>query len=170
MKKTKKIAVTAIFIALYFVLSVILRIPIAGHIILDLGYIALTVSAVYLGAVSTMFVGAIGVLLETALMSQRGVSPGWIVMNIIVGYLCGLVMHKAADKGKKQLIISSLIIVPISMFFGVAAKTWIDCVLYDLTLAVKLPTALAAWIADSIVMLAFGLPLSIVLRKYKLKF
>ena len=168
MKKTKKIASTAIFIALYFILSAIIKIPVAGHIALDLGYIALTVSAVYLGGISTMCVGGIAVLLESALMSQKGVSPGWIVMNIIVGYICGTFMHKAAEKGTKKLIITSVIVVPSSMLLGVAAKTLIDCLIYNLTLAAKLPTSFAAWALDSVVMLALGLPLSIALKKYGL--
>ena len=169
MEKTKQIAVTAIFTAMYFILSALLKIPVAGHITLDLGYIALTVSAVFLGPISTVCVGALGVILESALMSQRGVSPGWIVMNIIVGYFCGLVLHKNANEGNKKLIISAVIVVPASMLVGVAAKTLIDCVLYSLPLAAKIPTGIAAWILDSIVMLAFGLPLSIALKKYGLK-
>ena len=38
-------------------------------------------------------------------MSQKGVSPGWIVMNIIVGYICGTFMHKAAEKGVRVLAV-----------------------------------------------------------------
>lgn len=169
MKKTKRIAITAILTAMYFILSAMIKIPVAGHIALDLGYIALTVSAVYLGAVSTMCVGAIGVVLESALMSQKGVSLGWIAMNIIAGYLCGYFMHRAADKGTKTLVITSCIVVPASMLLGVAAKTLIDCLLYQLSLAAKIPTGIAAWALDSAVMLAIGLPLSIALKKYGLK-
>lgn len=142
MSKTKKMASTAILIAMYFILSALIKIPIAGHIALDLGYIALTVSAVYLGGICTMCVGGISVLLESALMTT---------------------------KDNKELILSALIIVPLSMLVGVATKTLIDCLLYNLPLAAKIPTGLAAWALDSIVMLALGLPLSITLKKYGLK-
>ena len=95
-KGIKEAAVIAMLIALYFVLSAMLKIPVAGHITLDLGYIALMVAAVRLGA---------------------------------------------------------------------AAKMFIDCAMYSLPVALKIPTTLAAWLSDSLVMLAIGLPLSIALEK-----
>lgn len=165
MKNTKQIAVTAVLSALYFVLSAMLKIPVGGHITLDLGYIALTVAAVYLGAVPAMLVGSIGALLESALMSQRGVSPGWILMNAIVGFLCGMVMKKAADGERKKFILSSCIVVPLSMLLGVTVKTLVDCAMYDLPLIAKIPTGIAALIADSVVMLVFGLPLCMALKR-----
>ena len=57
MKNTKQIATIAVFTALYFVLSALLKIPVVGNITLDLGYIALAVGAVYLGAVPAMVIG-----------------------------------------------------------------------------------------------------------------
>lgn len=165
MKNTKLISITAVFIALYFVLSTLIKIPVTGHITLDLGYIALTVGAVYLGAVPAMLIGSIGALLESALLTMRGVSPGWILMNAIVGYLTGSVLHKYADRGTKKLLISACIVVPLSMLLGVTVKTLIDCALYDIPILAKIPSSTAAWITDSIVMLVFGLPLSMALKK-----
>lgn len=164
MKSTKQIALIAMLTALYFVLSAMLKIPVGGHITLDLGYIALTVGAVYLGAVPAMLIGSLGALLESALMSQRGASPGWMLMNAIVGFSCGMVLQKAADRGKKKLITSACVVVPLSMLVGVAVKTVVDCAMYDIPLLVKIPTAAAALIADSAVMLLFGLPLSMALK------
>lgn len=164
MKKTNKIATTAVFAALYFVLSAVLKIPVGGHITLDLGYISLTVGAVYLGAIPAMFIGSIGALLESALMSQRGVSLGWILMNAIVGYSCGAVLHKRINCNKKQLMAAACIVVPLSMLLGVTVKTFIDCAIYDLPLLAKIPTSAVALVADSAVMLIFGMPLSIALK------
>ena len=164
MKKTKTIAVTAVFTAMYFVLSAMLKIPVTGHITLDLGYIALTVGAVYLGAVPAMLIGSVGALLESALMSQRGVSPGWILMNAIVGFFCGLVLHRAAED-RKKLMTSAFIVVPLSMLVGVTVKTLVDCVLYDIPVIAKIPSSGMAFLCDSVVMLAAGLPLSIALKK-----
>lgn len=170
MKKTKQIAVTAIFTALYYVLSVMLKIPIAGHITLDLGYIALTVGAVYLGALPAMLIGSLGALLESATLSSRGVSPGWILMNAIVGLACGFVLHRTADGDRKRFWICAVLTVVLSMFAGVVVKTLVDCAMYDLAIAAKIPSSAAAWIADSAVMLALGLPLSIALKgRIKLK-
>lgn len=165
MKKGKRIAMIAMMIALYFVLSAMLKIPIAGHITLDLGYIALMVGAVYFGAGPAMIIGGMGAFLESALMSQRGVSPGWIVMNVIVGGLSGWALHRIGDTERKKLILSAVIVVPVSVFLGAAAKMFIDCAMYDLPVLLKIPTTLAAWISDSVVMLAFGLPLSAALKR-----
>lgn len=165
MKKTNRVAVTAVFIAMYFVLSALLKIPVGGHITLDMGYIALTVGAVYLGAVPAALIGGIGVLLESALMSQRGISPGWILMNIIVGLACGRVLHKTIEEGRKKFWISAAIVIPLSVLAGAAVKTLIDCAIYDLPLAAKIPTGLIAWAADSVVMLAVGIPLSLAMKK-----
>ena len=164
-KKVKQVALIAMLIALYFVLSALLKIPVIGHITLDLGYIALMVAAVQLGAVPAMIVGGMGAFLESTLMSQRGVSPGWIVMNVIAGGLIGWILHKAADEGGKKLTVTALITVPPAMLLGAAAKMFIDCAMYDLPLALKLPTTAVAWIMDSAVMLAIGLPLSMMLRR-----
>ena len=164
-QKVKRVALIAMLIALYFVLSAILKIPVIGHITLDLGYISLMVAAVLLGAAPGMIVGGMGAFLESALMSQRGVSPGWIVMNVIAGGLIGWILHKAADKGGKKLTVSALIAVPIAMLLGSAAKMFIDCAMYDLPIALKIPTTAVAWIMDSVVMLAAGLPLSMMLKR-----
>lgn len=164
MKNTKQIAITAVLSALYFVLSAMLKIPVGGHITLDLGYIALTVAAVYLGAVPAVFVGSIGALLESALMSQRGVSPGWILMNAIVGFLCGMVLKKTVNGDRKKFILSACIVVPLSMLLGVTVKTLVDCAMYDIPIIAKIPASAAALIADSAVMLVCGLPLCLALK------
>lgn len=170
MKNTKKIALIAMLIALYFVLSAMLKIPIAGHITLDLGYIALMVAAVILGAAPAMAVGGVGAFLESALMTQRGVSLGWIAMNVIAGGLVGRVLYKIPAQERKRLLISALIVVPVAMLLGATVKMFLDCAIYDLPLLLKIPTTAAAWLSDSAVMLAIGLPLSMALkRRLKLK-
>lgn len=163
--KTKQIAMIAIFSALYFVLSAVLKIPVGGHMTLDLGYISLMVATVCLGAVPAMLVGIIGAFLESALMSMRGVSPGWMLMNAIIGYFCGLILMKASEGERRPFLIKAFIAVPISALVGMAVKTLVDCVLYSLPLAAKIPVAIIGWIADTAVMLALGLPLSIILKK-----
>lgn len=165
MKKTKLMATTGMLTALYFVLSALLKIPVAGNIKLDLGYIALAVGAVYLGAIPATIIGAGGVLIESLLMSQRGVSPGWILMNAIVGFACGLVLHKAVNGPSKQFWLKAVAVVILSMLAGVAVKTVIDCLMYGLLPAAKIPTALVACALDSFVMLLLGIPISLGLKK-----
>lgn len=164
-KKVKQIAMIAMMIAVYFVLSAMLKIPIAGHITLDLGYIALMVGAVYFGPVPAMIIGGMGAFLESALMSQRGVSPGWIVMNVIAGGLTGWVLYRIPVNAKKRLAVSAVLVVLFSVLIGAAAKMFIDCAMYDLPVILKIPTTITAWLCDSAVMLAIGLPLSVALKK-----
>ncbi len=165
MKNTKTIASIAILTALYFVLSAMLKIPIAGHITLDLGYMVLTVSAVYLGAVPTMIVGMIGAFCESAMLSHTGISLGWILMNACVGFFCGKVMKSTFSAGKKKFLISSSVVILLSMFVGVVIKTLIDCVLRSIPIPAKIPSSLAAFITDSLVMF-IGIPIAFALRKH----
>ena len=165
MKKTRKITVIGMLTALYFVLSALLKIPVAGNIKLDLGYIALAVGAVYLGAFPAAFIGACGVLIESMLMSQRGIAFGWIAMNAIVRFACGRVLVSTPYAPPARFWLKAAAVVILSMLAGVAVKTVIDCVLYGLAPAVKIPTALAAWILDSFVMLVLGIPISLALKK-----
>ena len=165
MKNTKKLATTGVLTALYFVLSALLKIPVAGNIKLDLGYIALAVGAVYLGTVPAAVIGGGGVLIESLLMSQRGISLGWILMNVIVGLVCGRVLHKAVGEPSARFWLKAIPAVVLSMLAGVTVKTVIDCIAYGLMPEAKIPTALAAWILDSVVMLALGIPISLGLKK-----
>ena len=164
-KKTKKVVMTGVLTALYFVLSTLLKIPVAGNIKLDLGYIALAVGAVYLGAVPAAVIGAAGVLIESMLMSQRGIAFGWIVMNAIVGFSCGCVLYKEADAPSGRFWLKAAAVVVLSMLAGVTVKTVIDCVLYSLRPELKIPTALAAWALDSFVMLFPGIPIALALKR-----
>ena len=165
MRKTKLLSVTAVLTALYFVLSVLLKIPVVGHITLDLGYIALSVASVCLGAVPAMAVGGLGALLESAMMSMRGVSPGWILMNVIAGFLCGLVLHRTVEESRTRFTVSAALVIPLSLLLGVVVKTLVDCALYEYSIAAKIPSSTAAWITDSLVMFA-GLPVSLAVKKH----
>lgn len=165
MSKTKKVAVIGVFSALYFVFSVMLKIPVMGGITLDLGYAVLMVAILCFGKMPAMIIGAIGALLESMLMSQRGISPGWICMNAIAGFLCGHVLEKIPPEEQKKLVRTSCLIVPGAMLLGVTVKTFIDCAMYQLSLLVKIPTGITAWILDSLVMLLLGLPVGIGLKK-----
>ena len=162
--KTRRYTLIAALAALYFVLSAMLKIPVGGNIKLDLGYAVLMVAAIHMGALPAALAGGIGAALESMLMSQRGIAPGWILMNVIIGVLCGLVLYKRRNDETKQLVIASCVIVPASMIPAVAVKTLIDCVMYALPVAAKIPTALVALVADSVVMLGAGLPLAIALK------
>lgn len=154
--KTNKIAIVGVLSALYFVLSLTLKIPTGfGAIALDMGYIVLTVSAITLGPIPAALVGGIGAAVESSLLSPYGISIGWVVMNIIIGLICGYALHNA-DNIK---MVRTIIIIVIAVFIGVCAKTGIECTLYSIPLIVKAPKSIVAWIIDSIVMV-IGIPIA----------
>ena len=145
---TKKIATVGMLTALYVVLSLTLKIPLGvGAIALDLGYIVLTVSAFKVGIWSAV-VGGAGAAIESFMLSPYGLSYGWIVMNIIIGLICGYLFYNA--KISHQYHISAIVL---SVFAGITAKTIIECSLYSIPYLVKLPKSATAFAVDTIVML-----------------
>ena len=162
-KSVKTMVLTAMLTALYFVLSISLKIPTVGNISLDLGYIALTIAAVYLGALPAAIVGGLGAAIESTLLSPYGLSIGWVVMNICIGIACGtFLFHRHFDKPSK--LYKAVFVILVSVFAGVLAKTVIECLLYSIPILVKIPKSASAFFIDSFVMIFAGLPLSVALE------
>lgn len=143
----KKIALYGIGIALYVVLSMTVKIPLVGHASLDLGYIVLAVYCYHFGSIAGMVVGGIGCMF-VSLLTSGWFPPGWIVGNIFIGFIVGFV-------GKKQnaSTLKRIIAVFLSVFLGIfCAKTLIECALYSIPLAVKVPKSAIVFLTDAIVM------------------
>lgn len=150
-RKTLKIARIGIGIALYVVLSMTLKIPIVGHIGLDLGYVVLAVYAYLLGCIPAMIVGACGCILVSLLVN--GWFPlGWALGNLVIGFLCGLI-SEISDDGFKGLC-NMITAVLYSTVLGIAwIKTGVECLLYRLPFDLKYQKNLiAAWV-DAAVMI-----------------
>lgn len=151
MSKTKYITTTAIGIALYVALSMTAKIPLIGHISLDLGYIVLAVYCYHFGAVSGAIVGAMGCMLVS--MITTGMFPiGWMVGNLVIGLNCGLWLHDDCNGRHigKVLLMAWCCVWVFAGIFGL--KTVIECYLYDIPFFVKLPKNAVAAVIDSIVM------------------
>lgn len=150
----KKVALIGILTALYVVMSLTLKIPIGiGNIQLDLGYVALTVACFIVGPWAA-FVGGVGAAIESILFSAYGISYGWIAMNVVIGLILGFIFkisprltEQYEDKGMNILLIILAVLV------GVSIKTAIECSLYSIPLAVKLPKSLMAFLIDTVVMI-----------------
>ena len=157
MSKTKNIAYIGVLTALYAVAALTLKVHFGvGDIALDLGYIVLTIACMHFGWQGAI-VGGLGALLESILFSAYGISYGWIVMNIIIGVICGLIFTKY--KSHKYKFVVFIITIIIAVFIGAAVKTAIECSLYSIPYVVKIPKSALAWIVDSIVMI-IGLPIA----------
>lgn len=158
MSKTRKICYAAIGAALYFVASCSLKIPLFGHIAVDCGYIVLMVMCVLsekIGIMPAVVCGALGCALESMLMSPLGFSIGWFVMNIIVA--AGVAW---ACKSSGNNVWAVIVAIPVCVFVGVMAKTGIECALYSIPIAVKMPKSLVAFAIDSVAML-IGYPIGV---------
>lgn len=143
---TKKIALLGILTALYVVLSFTMKIPLIAHIQTDLGYIAFGVATVALG-VPGFIVGALGCLV-VSLLTSGWVPIGWILGQAAIGIICGIAYKKC-----KYMWLNILITI-IAVFVGVGGiKTLVECYLYTIPLAVKLPKNLIASVADTIPMI-----------------
>ena len=154
MKNIKTICYLAMLTALYVVLSAFLKLYVGvGNIQLDLGYIVFTVALCMFG-IKAAIVGVIGCTLESILFTAYGFSISWAVANMIIGIGCGIVF------GKTNKLILRILAILIFTFIGMAgAKTAIECYLYSIPFAVKIPKNLTAFALDSAVMIA-GLFLS----------
>ena len=146
--KTKTIALTALGIALYIVMSLTLKIPLVGHISVDLGYIALAVYCYHFGYIIGAIVGSCGCALMSTLVYGM-FPPGWFVGNIIIGTICGLFYYR---NGRKRLL-KNILITVVTVFVGVAlTKTIMECMIFDIPFAVKFPKNCVAFVCDAVAM------------------
>lgn len=146
-KHIKTICHTAIGIALYVAVSMAIKIPVIGHASLDLGYIVFAVYCYYFGHIVGMAVGSIGCMFVSLLTS--GWFPiGWIVGNMMIGLIVGMV-----GSSTKYSTLKRICIIFVAVFIGIfCAKTSIECLLYSIPLEVKAPKSAVVFIMDAIVM------------------
>ena len=148
MNKTKKICIVSIGIALYVILSMMVKIPLIGHISVDLGYIVLAVYCYMFDGVSGAIVGGIGCAL-TSIIAYGMFPAGWFLGNIFIGVTCG----NLYDKEPYKISISNIVHTVMLVFVGILfCKTVIECAVYGIPISAKIPKNLVAAICDSIVM------------------
>ena len=151
MVKTKNICLTALGIALYVCVSMLLKIPTGiGHLSLDLGYIVLAVYCYIYGGVSGAVVGACGCFL-VSLITTGWIAIGWPLGNLLIGAVCGVVYSRTRDRKFGTLV--SLIVTVVAVFIGVGViKTVVECAMYSLPVGVKFVKNLVAFAMDAAVM------------------
>ena len=142
----KTIAYLGLGIALYAVLGMSIKIPIVNHISTDLGYVAFGVFLTLFGPAATI-IGAIGCVITSMLVS--GWFPtGWFLGQIVIGIICGFVLHSNTSKWIKAIVII------LSVWLGVGLiKTVVECALYSLPFVAKIITNSIAAAADIIPMI-----------------
>jgi hypothetical protein len=148
MNKTKNIVTFGVLIALYVALSFCMKFTVIGNIQIDLGYVVFAVACCIFGAWGFV-VGAFGCMIESILFSAYGFSISWFIANVIIGILCGTTYMAFKEKHFVWRMFFTLI----AVLLGVGVfKTGIECYLYNIPLAVKLPKNIVATIIDTIAM------------------
>lgn len=148
-KKLKTMCLTALGIALYVVLSMTAKIPVIGHIGLDLGYVVLAIYAYRYGWVSGAVVGAAGCAL-VSLLTSGWFPPGWVLGNALIGIFCGNT-YDHNDDNKSFAV--NVALSGFAVFLGIVViKTAVECVMFDIPLAVKAPKNITAALIDIITM------------------
>lgn len=138
----------ALGIALYVVVSMMIKIPIGiGHLALDLGYIVFAVYCMKFGALAGAIVGGAGCVL-VSLLSSGWFPLGWLLGNIAIGIICGLAYKKSS-----KVCFSNIIITIAAVIFGVGViKTVVECSMFSIPYAVKIPKNMIAAAMDAVVM------------------
>lgn len=145
--KTKKIITLAILTALYVALSAMMKIPFIGNISLDLGYIVFAV-AIMLFGYSGVLVGVLGCSIESLLFSAYGFSISWAVGNLVVGLVFAWFISKSTYN-KFRFILGAFVACILGILL---VKTGIECRLYNIPTAIKVPKNLVACLVDTITM------------------
>ena len=144
----KMITIIGILTALYVVMSAFLKFTLFSNIMVDLGYIVFAVALCMYGPYGTV-VGVIGCALESILFSAYGFSVSWVVANLVIGLASGWMLKRNIHIFAKCLVI--VLSVAVGML---AVKTAVECYLYSIPLAVKLPKNAVAFAADTVTMMA----------------
>lgn len=153
MRNIKTICTLGVLTALYVVLSAFCKVNLIGNIMLDFGYVAFAIALCLYGPIGAV-VGVVGCALESILFSAYGFSISWAVANAIIGIGFGFTCKYTKFTGARIAFMLA------STFVGLMfAKTGIECLLYSIPLAVKIPKNAVAWVADS-AMMVFGILLA----------
>ncbi len=159
---TRKLCLTAIGIALYVAVSMLIKIPVTAHISLDLGYVVLAAYCYIYGPFSGAVVGACGCFL-VSLLATAWPGTEWALGNLFIGAACGIAYNRT--KGMKHALLIDLAVTVASVFIGIGViKTVAACLMYQLPFWVKFVRNCVAFAMDAVVM-CLGIPLATKLQK-----
>lgn len=170
-QKTKKLALMAVGIALFVVLSLCLQVPVFENYYLCLGYVAMAVYCYSFGALTGTVVGFFGVILYCVVISGIRGMPGWALGNIVIGIALGLCF--AATKNMKDQVVRTaihVIVIVASVALGIlVVKSQTEHLLYDQPFLVRVGKNIYAFVAD-VVVLIVSLPICAILDKQARRF
>ncbi|MBE5802586.1 MAG: folate family ECF transporter S component [Clostridiales bacterium] len=110
--RVETLTFTALLIALQVVLGNILQVPLLGKQY-NFGFLPIVAAGALLGAPAAMIVGGLGDFIGAHLFPQGAYFPGFTLTNVLVGLVCGLILHRC-----KPSVIRVIIAVGISMLIN----------------------------------------------------
>lgn len=164
--KTKKLALLAVGIALFVVLSLCLQVPVFENYYLCLGYVVMAVYCWSFGTLAGTVTGFFGVILYCVVISGIRGMPGWALGNVVIGLALGLCFWKTRTMKSRTLrmLIHVPVIVAACALGILVVKSETEHLLYLQPFLVRAGKNTSAFIADA-VMLILSLPICEVLDK-----
>ena len=161
---------TAIGIALFVVLSLMLQVPVFQNYYLCLGYVAMAVYCYSFGAASGTAVGALGVVLYCIIISGMRGMPGWALGNAVIGIGLGLSFagSKKLEPVPLRLAVQAGAVVLFTAAGILGVKSLVDSLIRSQPFLVRAGMNLSAFIADVAVLL-LSLPICRLLDPYAKK-
>ena len=158
--KTKKLALWAVGIALFVVLSLCLQVPVFENYYLCLGYVVMAVYACSFGTLAGTLVGFFGVILYCVVIDGLRGMPGWALGNLPIGLALGLCFRFAGRMKSRvlRLLIEIPVIVAACALGILVVKSETEHLLYLQPFSVRVLKNTSAFIADA-AMLILSLPI-----------
>ena len=151
----KRIAINAMGIALFVVLSLCLQVPVFQNYYLCLGYVVMTFYCYSIGITSGTIVGTLGVILYCLLISGLRGMPGWALGNLFLGITLGI-SFKYIRKIKQpvvEFITSAIIVTAFTAVAMLGIKSFVEFLLYSQPFMLRVATNMTAFIADAFVII-----------------
>ena len=164
--KTKRLALLAVGIALFVVLSLCLQVPVFENYYLCLGYVVMAVYCWSFGTLEGTVVGFFGVILYCVVISGMRGMPGWALGNVVIGPALGFCF--ARSRGMRSRWLRMLLCIPVIVLACAAGilgvKSLTEHLLYAQPFMVRAAKNFSAFVADA-VMLILSLPVCELLDK-----
>ena len=164
--KTKRLALTAVGIALFVVLSLCLQVPVFENYYLCLGYVVMAVYCCSFGTAAGTAVGFFGVVLYCVVISGLRGMPGWALGNVVIGVslgLCFRVMKRMNSRLLRTLLYAAAAVASAALGILVV-KSETESLLYAQPFLLRAAKNSYAFVADAVVLIA-SLPICGVLDK-----
>lgn len=163
---TRRIALTAVGIALFVALSVCLQVPVFENYYLCLGYAVMAVYCYSFGTLMGTVAGTLGVVLYSLVINGLRGMPGWTMGNIVIGLVLGAAFRATREMKniplRTVLQIAAILLGTALGILGIKSLT--ESLLYAQPFIVRVGKNFTAFVADA-VMLVVSLPLCVMLHK-----